>query len=284
MRAAEKPGSVFSHKKKCPRLTDNQQMNHIPIMSQDREIGISLGSYPGISGSNPGPATITPEETEIVVASYNENLWFVDELKKMGYMVSVYNTHAYSPLAYSIDQGTGWPQNIRKVDCFKLPNISREGSQWAHHMVKRKFSPFNVFVQADFGWSIGDDRTENGGPSSQRFENFIEWLAKVPRMDFLCVYSEQNTIRTLDDGELNNIKKQIFTEERCLPLIAPVQTIGGQFMASKRLLERIPLSFYKRLEQRFEKNPRLAWEIEFLWPAVLDCYGLVFPYSESKTP
>lgn len=227
------------------------------------------------------PPIILPEEIEIVVASFKENLWYLDYLKDLGYRVTVYNTYEYGATSFNICKETKRIFNFKSVDCISLPNIAREAGQYLHHMITRKgsYHTYTFFMQADLGYSHENNFSENLGADSPSLVKLISWLGTAPRTPFIpyqrtTVPPEWTRLDVAEDWNK-------LLEPYKVPPITTQQTVGAQFMCSKEMLERIPNEYLELILDLCHKHGHpFAYRLEYAWPFVLDCYGQHFPIPE----
>jgi hypothetical protein len=229
------------------------------------------------------PPVISPNEIEIVIASYRENLWYLDLLRDKGFKVTVYNTNESGAKAFSVCPKTQRLFDFKEVNAIAVPNICREANQYLYHMVHRHgdFYPYTFFMQADVGWSVCNNPTETLGAEKSKIDKLLEWLSITPRTPFMpygktqvpSKWENENVVKEWNEILHPFIVSQITTD----------QTLGAQFMCSKEFLSRVPLNYFKKLYSLCEeKGWLLSLKMEFVWPMLLDCYGQNWPIPETQ--
>jgi|GEM_PF-6735273 len=224
---------------------------------------------------------VNPKEIDIVVASYNENLWYVDNLEALGYNVIVYNTSELGINRF-VPGKNNEPCDIKPIKSKKIPNQSQEASQWLHHLVheRKSLNNFNIFLQGDLGYSLRIPLFEGVGPD--RFMEILVFLNTFsPNQNWLNVPVNQTTIERVSPDVRK--KFQHFFEPFEPPDIVPrylgPSVAGGQFLISRSNISRIPESHVEKLWNYTATNHRAAWEFEYHWGLLLDAYGCVWPYK-----
>jgi hypothetical protein len=226
--------------------------------------------------------TIPPHEIEIVIASYKENLWYLDFLKEKGYKTTIYNTYEHGPLSFNICKETKRPFNFKSVDFISLPNIAREAGQYLHHMISRKgsYSPYTFFMQADLGYSHENNFSENLGADSPSIVKLLSWLEIVPKAPFMP-YQRTETPPDWTRSDVVDDWNNFLKPFKVPPITTP-QTVGAQFMCSKEMLDRIPIDLLNHLLNLcHEHGHPFAYKLEYAWPFVLDCFGQIYPIKET---
>lgn len=232
---------------------------------------------------------MSPNKIEIVIASYQENVWFIPRLEEFGFKVTLYNANDGNIRCFQICPITKEPISHKQLDSIVVPNTCREASQWLHHMIERRgsYAPFTLFMQADLGASYGAGMqmgvdTEGTGAHLKQVYQLALWLELVSeKSNFLPFPSRAPVIRYLTKGE-----QQEFTKYYPAPLNVPGVTMsqpaGGQFIASAAFLDRIPLDHLKRMMGECHKNPAFARWAEYTWPTLLDSCFDVFPLTQKQ--
>jgi dimeric dUTPase (all-alpha-NTP-PPase superfamily) len=227
---------------------------------------------------------VDPSKVDIIVASYNENLWYVDDLQSYGYRVKIYNTSGLPFRAYDVDPVTNQPLNVRPVVAEHIPNQSREASQWLHHLLYKRaeLNDYNVFVQADLGARMGCPLIQ--GTRVERYYDFLHFLcsfsATAHWLHVPCPTSVSERVHL----DLRKKYAQLFSPEPTPDFTARypgVGCAGGEFLISKQSVLRIPESHIQKLYDYAAKNPKAAWEWEWIWPFLLDAFGAVWPIQDS---
>jgi hypothetical protein len=228
---------------------------------------------------------VNPKDVDIIIASFNENLWYVDYLKKFGYNVVVYNVSGL-PINSFLPGANDEPTEIKPVECRYIPNQSQEASQWLHHLVHARGSlnKFNIFLQGDLGYGLKVPIFEGVGPDRvMELFNFLNTF--LENQSWLNV----PIVKTTVDRVSPDLRKRfsVFFEPLKAPDVVPryfgPSVSGGQFLVSKANLLRIPESHLKKLLDYTVKERRAAWEFEYHWGLLLDAYACVWPYQNFAT-
>jgi hypothetical protein len=210
---------------------------------------------------------------QIVVASYKENLWWVPQVKDLGYDVAVYNTGPHGAFCFSLDENMEM-HGMREIAHIKLPNTDREAGQFLHHMVTQKenLADFTLFLQGDLGWSCCNHERHLLGASSEAVEKLITWLelSSESKADFLSYELFRPQYRQTNKGD-----EEIFEEImkplgalRC-PYAVAIGTNGGQFRVSKKKIQDLPDSYLSGLLNLSNQKP-LSHRLEWSWGLILD--------------
>jgi hypothetical protein len=226
---------------------------------------------------------VNPKDVDIIIASFNENLWYIDYFKKLGYNVIVYNVSGLQLHSF-IPNNNDEPTNITPVKCRALPNESQEASQWLHHLVEERgsFNKFNIFLQGDLGFNLKVPIIEGVGPD-RVMEIFSFLNSFSDNQNWLNVPVVITTVERVHP----DLRKRFadFFDPLVAPDVVPrylgPSVAGGQFMISKTNLLRIPEQHMKKLLDYTIQNRRAAWEFEYHWGLLLDAYGCVWPYPTS---
>jgi hypothetical protein len=224
---------------------------------------------------------ISPNEIEIVIASYRENLWYLDLLRDKGFKVTVYNANEGVAKAFKLCPDTQRLYDFKEVNAIPVPNICREATQYLHHMIHRygDFHPYTFFMQADIGWSVCNNGAENLGAEKSKIDKLFEWLSIAPRTPFMPYEKTQVPSRWERENVIEEWNEMLHPFS--VPPITTDQTLGAQFMCSKEFLSRVPLDYFKKLYSLCEeKGWQLSLKMEFVWPLLLDCYGQNWPIPE----
>lgn len=223
---------------------------------------------------------------QIVVASYKENLRWVDRVRDLGYDVIVYNTSPTGIFSYSLDKNHEIC-GVTPVDHIKLPNTDREAGQWLHHMVhnRNNLADFTLFLQADLGWSAGNFCRETFGVREGAIVELIDWLENVScnsSANFLSyLQSEPDYVHTgpQDEGVYNEFVLP-FGASACPPAIVR-GTNGGQFRASREKILALPEEYLRGLLDLSSTSP-IAHKLEYFWSIIMDATRASFPSNNAK--
>lgn len=229
--------------------------------------------------------------TEVVVASYGENLAW---LSRLCHPHIVYNAHPLGAREHFIEwRGRDCFMRSRPVSYQPVPNVGREAGQFLFHIASRydSLADFTIFVQADLGWSTGV-----ASHIWVRNEGAIDLINKfVPPEDFTGILTVPDFARiemiaedkpqTLSEACPN--MRWIWSHRRADSIIpkASHRTSGGQFCIHKDEIRKNPHSHYQRLllwigRQDLPKASAMwqpsaevtadirgcAWWLEFDWP------------------
>jgi hypothetical protein len=223
---------------------------------------------------------------QIVVASYKENLWWVEKVRALGYDVIVYNTSPTGIFSFSMDSN-GEMCDLTPIDHIKLPNTDREAGQWLHHMVhnRNNLAEFTLFLQADLGWSCANYCSTLGiregavdelvnwleNKSADSTANFLSYLQEVP-----------DYVQTgLQDESVYNEFVLPFGAAACPPAIVR-GTIGGQFRVSRDKILALPEEYLSGLlEMSSSSVSPLAHRFEFFWSIIMDATRASFPCNNT---
>ena len=223
---------------------------------------------------------VSPSKVDLVIASYNENLWYVRFLKKIGYNVIVYNVNKHPIYSFLVDKNTKEPCDLEPVDCIKIENRSQEASQWLHHLVNNRNSlnEFSVFLQGDLGFCLR--RPAIGGVGPDRVMEIYDFLNTFTQgQNWLNVPVNELSVE-LASADIRD-KFAHFFEPLPTPFAVPKylgpSVSAGQFLTSRTNILRIPESHIQKLYDYTTQHHRAAWEFEYHWGLLLDGYAFVWP-------
>lgn len=223
---------------------------------------------------------MNPKELEIVVASHNENLWWVPQVEaELGCKVTVYNTGEHGAISYEVDRKTGYPIDFQRLNCISLPNIGREGGQFLYHMVAKRgdYAPYTLFMQADLGWSCCNNFQQMQGADRDNVKNLKSWIKKCPQKDFLPYgHLGKEPFVPLSPHECQRINRLLEKFGKILPPLTMRGTNGAQFMMSKAKLDKLPQEYLEFLYNQSQTDPEFAHANEWAWSGLLDCFSLVW--------
>lgn len=223
---------------------------------------------------------------QIVIASYNENLRWVDRLRALDYDIVIYNTASTGPYSYLMDENHEM-SDLTHIDSIKLPNTDREAGQWLYHMVhnRNNLAEYTVFLQADLGWSAGNFCGETLGVRESAVDELVDWLenkSSGSTAHFLSL------LRTIPDYARTGPQDEAVFEKFVRPLggeICPPaivrSTNGGQFRVSRDKILSLPEGYLRGLLELSNTTP-VAHEFEFFWSIIMDSTRAAFPSSDTK--
>jgi len=225
---------------------------------------------------------------QIVVASYKENLKWIDKLKDLGYDVVVYNTSSNGPFSFTIDSNSEI-SDLTIVDHIRLPNTDREAGQWLYHMVhnRNNLADFTVFLQADLGWSAGNFCRETMGVRESAVDELIDWLENKScnsTAHFLSyLHTEPDYLHSgpQDEAVFNEFVAPLGGSV-CPPAIVR-GTNGGQFRASRDKILSLPEEYLQGLLELSSTTP-LAHKFEYYCSIIMDATRAAFPNNKKVKP
>lgn len=224
---------------------------------------------------------MNPENLEIVIASYKENIWYIPHLEKIGCRITLYNANGGNIKSFRVHPITRAAYGFTPIEtCIPVPNLAREGSQWLHHLVSRydSLSDYTLFLQADLGQSIHCYSPERYGANHARLYQLLGWIDRIPdAVDFLPYDSSYLDPFALNPADTETLAP--YFSPLVPPVLSSVQPPGGQFMGSKEFFTRIPKSHFQKMLDECSVNSGFAHFAEFRWPGLLDCFGEVWPYT-----
>jgi len=230
---------------------------------------------------------VSPKDVDLVIASYNENLWYIDCFENLGYKVIVYNVNKFDIFSFTPCPVTLEPANIKPVKVRKIQNYSQEASQWLYHLSQERgnLNKFNVFLQGDLGYNLTVPLIEGVGPD--RVMEILYFLNSFsPFQNWLNVPVAETSIERVSPDLRERFAP--FFEPLSTPSIVPrylgPSVSGGQFLVSKVNLLRIPENHFKKLYEYTTNNHRAAWDFEYHWGILLDAYGCVWEYPKELEP
>ncbi len=223
---------------------------------------------------------------QIVVASYKENLWWVDRIKKLGYDVVVYNTSPTGVFSFSMDSNHEIC-NLTPVDHIKLPNTDREAGQWLHHLVhnRNNLAEFTLFLQADLGNRVTNYCDSSLGVREEAIEQLIDWLENTSSTSSVNFLSYLHTAP--EYRQAGPLEENIFTEfllpfgAAACPPASVVVANGGQFRISRNKVLALPEEYLRGLLDLSSASP-LAFRFEFFWSVLMDATRAAFPSNRLK--
>ena len=191
---------------------------------------------------------------EIVVARYKEDITWTEELRKIGFTVTIYNK----------SEG----ENL-------LPNVGREAHTYLYHIITRwdSLADHTLFLQ--------------GNPydhSTNLFEQIKSMQAEKPDFKPMFINNDSIIMSILCD---KNAQPHGVYKNKLIPVgklyewltmqSAPevyYSTPGAQFLVSKNLIKRRTKKFYERaiLSVSYANDPIEAHCFERLWPKIFCDY------------
>lgn len=156
---------------------------------------------------------------KLVVARYNENLAWLDALE---FPAIVYN------------KGENIQTYRKDIEIVKLPNVGREQYTFYYHIYHNydNLDDYNVFLQGDPFPHVWGEVLEGLSPND--FEA-IGWM-KVDALD----HAKRFDLKVPIEKAVAFLELPSFDWNYQF-------TAGGQFMASKEVLQKYPKSFYKNI-------------------------------------
>jgi len=192
---------------------------------------------------------------ELVVARYKENpdKWL--SINQPDLKVTIYNKG---------------DQDDRFVS---LPNVGREAGTWLHHIISNydNLADLTIFAQGDCVPHY-NQLIEFAKMVYPPFNPYYMLSEVVYKLDWET--HEFDTPATRHEMQARGIEpatvtqnnktmwENVFKDSMPVPLEAPC---GGQFAVTKENIQRLPLSFYVKLNSLIMSRPMGAWEMEPLW-------------------
>lgn len=240
--------------------------------------------------------------TDLVVASYNENLRWCAMWEIFNPMMNLLPN--CSLRVYRTGTRNGESLHL-KEDVVYLENKGREASQWLAHIVLNyeKLADISLFLQADLGvgmgsgvfWPIDLNLFKRfrfpirGHPESGPIDDFAFY--NWPSFDRLrCNITTPGMMEkhnfgvgpnrdTISSGGLYETAKLLHGKSCPPKIVIPManNSAGAQFMVTKALIRRKSVAYYQKLMDNVKKY-ELAHALEYSgWPSIVfDIYN-VFP-------
>ena len=230
---------------------------------------------------------------QLVVVRFNENLDWLLILKNLDIVIYNKGQENIDYIKYNLNN-----LNI-KCEIINIPNIGREGSTYINHIINnyKKLYNYTIFVQ---GFPF--DHCPNIYSKIIDFVNNLENINftflnnKLLECDFLgrsvqlCEVGGYNYLPMVDVyNNLFNNKIIIKTKKKnpfeLEDLKGPIFEFGAgaQFIVSKKIIKKKPISFYKKIHNIFKKpikefngikytiiNPIEGFVIERLWKYIFE--------------
>lgn len=230
---------------------------------------------------------------QLVVARFNENLDWLLILKNLDIVIYNKGEENIDYIKYNLNN-----LNI-KCEIINIPNIGREGSTYIDHIINnyKKLYNYTIFVQA-----FPFDHCPNIYSKIIDFVNNLENINftflnnKLLECDFLgrsvqlCEVGGYDYLPMVDVyNNLFNNKIIIKTKKKnpfeLEDLKGPIFEFGAgaQFIVSKKIIKKKPISFYKKIHNIFKKpikefngikytiiNPLEGFVIERLWKYIFE--------------
>jgi hypothetical protein len=185
----------------------------------------------------------TNKNLEVIVARYNENLDWVNELN---YKVTIYNKNQ---------------NDVNLFDC-NLPNVGREGHTFFNHIVCNydNLSDYTAFLQ---------------GKPDDHCRDFIN---EINNFDFKSEFKPLGVTQGLTMSyESINQQVQLFSQRMGFDITYPIYMApGGQYIISKRLIHKKPKEFYVNILNSLSNDiyPQEGLDVE---KTLFQIYGIYKP-------
>lgn len=185
----------------------------------------------------------TNKNLEVVIARYNENLDWSNELN---YKVTIYNKNE---------------NDVNLFDC-NLPNVGREGHTFFNHIVCNydNLSDYTAFLQ---------------GKPDDHCRDFIN---EINNFDFKSEFKPLGVTQGLTMSyESINQQVQLFSQRMGFDITYPIYMApGGQYIISKRLIHKKPKEFYVNILNSLSNDiyPQEGLDVE---KTLFQIYGIYKP-------